>query len=71
LIKSTLSNLTTYYLSVFPILVGVTKWLEKLLKGFLWGGIGDEFKFHLVKWSRICTPINSSGLGVRNLSLFN
>jgi hypothetical protein len=24
--------------------------LEKLQRDFLWGGIGDEFKFHLVKW---------------------
>jgi hypothetical protein len=25
--------------------------LEKLQRDFLWGGIGDEFKFHLVNWS--------------------
>ena len=28
------------------------------------GCIGDEPKFHLVKWATVCTPIASSGLGI-------
>jgi hypothetical protein len=36
---------------------------------FLWGGIGDEFKFHLVHWSK--TLKVSVGLGVRNMIQFN
>ena len=48
LIKSTLSNLPTYFLSLFPIPVGVAHWLEKLQWDFLWRGLGTEFKFHLV-----------------------
>jgi len=47
LLKSTLSNLPTYYLS-FYILVGVANRPDKLHRDFLWGGIGDETKFHLV-----------------------
>jgi len=31
------------------------------------GGNGDEFKFQLVKWSTICTPLTSGGLGVKNI----
>jgi hypothetical protein len=34
------------------------------------GGIGDEAKFHLVKWNRICTPLHSGGLGVYNFIQF-
>jgi hypothetical protein len=48
LIKIILSILPTYSLSLFPILVGVASHLEKLQRDFLWGGIGDEFKYHLV-----------------------
>lgn len=43
LIKITLSNLPTYYSSLFPIPVGVANRLEKLQSNLLWGGIGFEF----------------------------
>jgi hypothetical protein len=38
---------------------------------FLWGGLGDVFKFHLVKWLKICTSIKSGGLRVKNLIQFD
>jgi hypothetical protein len=71
LIKSTLANLPTYLLSLFPISVSVAKHIEKLQSNFLRGGLGEEFKFHLVKWEKVCTPVKEGGLGIRNLLLFN
>ena len=70
-IKSTLSNLPTYFLSLFPIPAAVANRIEKLQRNFLWGGIGDEPKFHLVKWATVCSPIASGGLGIRKVILFN
>ena len=43
--------------------------IEKLQQNFLWGGLGDKPKFHLVRWAIVCTP--SSGLGIRKVKLFN
>jgi hypothetical protein len=71
LLKSTLSNLPTYYFLLFPILVGVANRLDKLQRDFLWGGIGNEAKFYLVNWNMICTPLQSGGLGVHNFIHFN
>jgi hypothetical protein len=71
LIKNTLSNLPTYFLFLLPILSSVVSRIEKLHRDFLWGGIGEEFKFHLVYWSKVCSPIPSGGLGIRNLRIFN
>jgi hypothetical protein len=51
--------------------VGVANRLEKLQRDFLWGGFGDEFKFHLVNWHTICSSKVSGGLGVRNMIKFN
>jgi hypothetical protein len=31
----------------------------------------EEFKFHLVSWSKVCSLIFMGGLGVQNLLLFN
>jgi len=70
-IKSTLSNLPTYFLSLFPIPSSVANRIKKLHRDFLWGGIGEEFKFHLVNWAKVCSPISSGGLGIRNLRIFN
>ena len=57
LIKSMLSSLPTYYLSLFPIPLGVATSMEKLQRAFLWGKLGNEFKFHLVRWRNMCEPI--------------
>jgi hypothetical protein len=57
LIKSTLSNLPTYYLSLFPILATVAQRIEKLQRDFLWGGMGDDLKIHLVNCDSVCAPI--------------
>ena len=51
LIKSTLFSLPTYFMSLFPIPVFVARRIDKIQRDFLWGGMGDEKKFHLVKWS--------------------
>ena len=58
LIKSTLSSLPTYFVSLIQ-------------RNFLWSGIGEKQKIPLVKWSKICTPYNQGGLAVKNLRLFN
>jgi len=70
-IKSTLSNLPTYFLSIFPIPIHVANHIEKLQRDFLCSGIGEEFNYHLVKWDKVCSPISEGGLGFRNLRTFN
>ncbi|KAG6708038.1 hypothetical protein I3842_06G060300 [Carya illinoinensis] len=66
-----LSNLLTYFLSLFPLHVGVANRLKKIFRDFLWGGLEDERKFHLIKWDKVCTPLSCGGLGVRKLRSFN
>ena len=48
-------------------------WLIELrnFKGISYSGIGDEPKFHFVKWATICTPIALGGMGIRKVRLFN
>ncbi len=66
-----LTSITTYFMSLFPIPVAVAKRIERLQRGFLWQGSGEEFKFHLVSWGQICTPIWYGGLAVYSLVTFN
>jgi hypothetical protein len=71
LIKSILSNFPTFLLPILPILVAVAKRIESIQCGFLWGCVGEEFKFHLVNWPKVCSPIREGGLGIQNLRCFN
>lgn len=60
-----------YFLSLFTIPVSVAQRIKKLEMNFIWGGMGDEFKHHLVGWDKVCTPKEKGGLRVRSLVLFN
>jgi hypothetical protein len=33
--------------------------------------MGNQLKFHLVNWAKVCEPIQSGGLRVKNLKIFN
>jgi hypothetical protein len=61
LIKNTVSNLSTYYMSLFPPTWGVANHIDKIQQYFLWGWLSEEFKFHPVSWSKVCSPIVEGG----------
>ncbi|RVW42464.1 putative ribonuclease H protein [Vitis vinifera] len=71
LLKSTLSSLPTYFLSLFVIPKKVCARLEKIQRDFLWGGGALENKPYLVSWKAICATKKEGGLGIRSLSTFN
>lgn len=71
LIKSVLSNLPVYFLSIFKMPVGVAKTIDRIQSNFLWGGSEIKRKIHLVKWQEVCQSAAQGGLGVRRLSDVN
>jgi hypothetical protein len=71
LLKSTLSSMPTYFMSLFPIPMKVARRIELLQWNFLWDGLGDSHSYHLVAWSKVCSPIAHGGLGIHPLHLFN
>jgi hypothetical protein len=42
LLKSTLSNLPMYFLSLFNLPAGVADQLDRIQRNFLWSGMGDS-----------------------------
>ena len=67
LLKSTLSSLPTFFLSLFTIPTHVGNKIEKLQRDFLW----VDSKTHLLGWDKVCTPIDNGGSGIRKLTSFN
>ena len=71
LIRSTLSSMPIYCMSLFHMPRSVSLRLERIQMDFLWGGGALERKPHLVEWSIVCSDKQKGGLGVRNLALLN
>lgn len=70
LLRSTLSSLPTYYLSLSTIPTSMANKIEKLQKDFLWDGMENK-QFHLVGWDKVCSPIACGGLGIKKLTSLN
>ena len=71
LLKSTLSSLPTYFLSLFTIPEVVADRLERIQRNFLWGSFEEAFKYPLVAWNKVCWLVEVGGLGIRRIGLFN
>ena len=70
LIKSILSSLPTYFLSLFPVPAKVANHMKKLRRDFLWSSI-DAPKMPLVEWVKFCMMLQNGGLGIQRLRQFN
>ena len=71
LIRSTLSSMPIYFMSLFCMPRQVRLRLEKVQRDFLWGDGALVQKPHLVRWNTVCLEKRKGGLGVRNPSLIN
>ena len=73
LIRSTLSSLPIYYLSLFRMPQKVCARLERIQRQFLWGGGGSalEKKISLVRWATVCSEKSKGGIGLKSFSKLN
>ena len=71
LIRSMLSSLPIYFLSLFKMPKSVGSRLEKIQRQFLWGRGSLEKKSHLINWIIFCTMKKKGGLCQRRFSNLN
>ena len=67
LIKSSLSNIPVYYLSLYNMPKKVCETLDRLRRDFLWEGNYDKRKIRLMKWREVIKPKRYGGLGLGDL----
>ena len=63
LIRSTLTSMPIYYMSMLSIPRKVRLRLEQIQRDFLWAGGVLEKKPHLVRWSLVCLEKSNGGWG--------
>lgn len=71
LIKSTLSSIPTYYMSLFNRPSQVIGMMERLQRDFPWNVADGAKKFQFVQWEFVTSPKQWGGLGVKDLKTFN
>ncbi|XP_074282783.1 uncharacterized protein LOC141607326 [Silene latifolia] len=71
LIRSVLSSLSFFSLSVFRIPVSVTSKLQSLMVHFWWSGTRTNKSIHWCSKDFLSRPVGEGGLGLRNIGCFN
>lgn len=71
LIKATLTNLPTYYLSIFYLRTVVARNIERMFRNFLWKGSKGSHGYHLLKWDDVKLPLEEGGLGIVDIKQKN
>ena len=56
LIQSCHTHLPSYFLSLFKMPASVAAKIERLQRDFLWSGVGEGKRDHLVSWEVVCNP---------------
>ncbi|KAL4313034.1 hypothetical protein GQ457_01G003880 [Hibiscus cannabinus] len=70
LVKSVLTNLPIYFMSIFPMPGHICSLLSRMIANFLWGSI-DRRAIHWVSWKTICLPKSCGGLGFMDFNSKN
>ncbi|XP_027081100.2 uncharacterized protein [Coffea arabica] len=66
LIKHVLESMPVHLMSASVIPGKVFKIIEKTCSSFLWGSF-NESKFHWIRWSQLCYPVDEGGVGFQRL----
>ncbi|RVW86537.1 putative ribonuclease H protein [Vitis vinifera] len=71
LIQFCLTHMPCYFLSLFKIPASVAAKIERLQRDFLWSGVGEGKRDHLVSWDVVYNPKTKGGLGFGKISIRN
>eukprot|EP00253_Pinus_taeda_P004449 PITA_04449 len=66
LIKAVLHSMPLYLFSILAAPKWVLKEIKNLQCNFLWGSSGQNRKWALVKWDKVCLPKKAGGIGLRD-----
>lgn len=66
LTKSVLSSLPVHSMSTILLPQSTIEKLDQISRNFLWGSTEEQRTPHLIAWTKVCTPKQDGGLGIRS-----
>ncbi|GJR50574.1 RNA-directed DNA polymerase, eukaryota, reverse transcriptase zinc-binding domain protein [Tanacetum coccineum] len=66
LLKSVLTSIPLYHMSIFKVAIGVLNHLESIRQNFFYGVDGSDRKLAWIGWNMVLTSKKNGGLGVSN-----
>lgn len=67
LLNSVLLNLPVFWLTLANVPSTILHTLRKISFNLMWNACPEKYRFHLVAWERIPSPMEKGGWGIRNL----
>ena len=71
LVKSVLTSIPLFYLSIFKSPVSVCKKISSIQRRFVWAWGVENKRISWVRWDKVCKPKEEGGLGVKDVRMFN
>nr|GEW43091.1 RNA-directed DNA polymerase, eukaryota, reverse transcriptase zinc-binding domain protein [Tanacetum cinerariifolium] len=71
LLKSFLTSIPLYHMSIFKVPIGVLNHLESIRRNFFYGVDGSDRKLAWIGWNMVLTSKNNGGLGVSSFFAHN
>ena len=71
LTNSSLSSIPLYLMGMFALFEGNHQHMDSIRSKFFWRGDIEKFKYHMIKWARVCLPKDYGGLGALNTKRMN
>ncbi|GAV86639.1 hypothetical protein CFOL_v3_30066, partial [Cephalotus follicularis] len=71
LLASVMFSIQVFWCSTFVLPVAVTKECDRILKSFLWHGVGNSKKGGKIAWKKVCCPKDIGGLGIKDSRAWN
>lgn len=71
MIKSILSAIPIYYISVYKISKKYASSIEGIFKTFIWKGANLEKRIHLINWDIACLPKDDGGVSLQSITKKN
>ena len=71
LVNSVLTNLPVYWMSICRIPKTILNAINYRIFNFIWDGLLEHTKFHLISWDKMEKPKEIGGWAIRNIYLFS